>query len=60
MSKTKKRSEQQRVDVFDTNSAEVRKEKIVTELTEEERQELQREAEEILKSIRWSNDPLDW
>jgi|TARA_R110002020_G_scaffold87876_4_gene216275 broad-specificity NMP kinase len=60
MSKIKKRSEQQQVDVFDTNSAEVRKEKIVTELTEEERQELQREAEEILKSIRWSNDPLDW
>jgi len=60
MSKTKKRSEQQRVDVFDTNSAEVKKVKIVTELTEKERQELQQEAEEFLKSIRWSNDPLDW
>ena len=60
MSKIKKRSEQQQVDVFDTNSAEVKKEKIVTELTEEERQELQREAEEALKSIMWANDPLDW
>ena len=59
MSKNNNRTEQQQVDVFDTNSAEDTKDNIVPEekeLKKKRRQEL----EKTMSSIKWANDPLDW
>ncbi len=63
MKKNNKRSEQQQVDVFDTNSAEDTKDNIVTEEKEDKRkrqEELEQELEQFMSSIKWANDPLDW
>ena len=67
MKKNNKRSEQQQVDVFDTNSAEDTKDNIVTEEKEKQRvdknkrqEELEQELEQFMSSIKWANDPLDW
>ena len=63
MRRVKKRTEQQQVDVFDTNSAEDTKDNIVTEEKEKKREDKRKRQEELeqsMSSIKWANDPLDW
>jgi hypothetical protein len=59
MSKNNDRTEQQEVDVFDTNSAEDTKDNIIIEEKEDKRKR-QEELEQTMSSIKWANDPLDW
>ena len=59
MRRTKERSEQQQVDVFEDISAEDTKDNIVTE-ENEDKSKRREELEKTMSSIKWSNDPLDW
>ena len=59
MSKNDNRTEQQQVDVFDTNSAEDTKDNIITE-EKGNKKKRQEELEQTMSSITWANDPLDW
>ena len=54
MSKNKKRTEQQQVDVFEEVSAEATKDNIVTKEKEE------KEEERLEDSMRLANDPVNW